>query len=79
MRLGFKAVYNFRPGLMKPRAWAEEPQRKYRVMLQLLPVMALFFRALTLNDVGKAMIRCVFPGAPKSVVEVPDTAALAKT
>ena len=43
-------------------------------MLPLLPVMALFFPALTLNDVGKAMIRCVLSGAPKRALEVPDIA-----
>ena len=78
MRLGLGAVYNFRPGLMKPVRGQKNLKRSYRVMLPLLPVMALFFRALTLNDVGKAMIRCVLSGAPKSVVEVPDIAALAK-
>jgi uncharacterized protein YbjT (DUF2867 family) len=79
MRLGFRAVYNFRPGLMKPVPGQKNLKRSYRVMLPLLPVMALFFPALTLSDVGKAMIRCVLSGAPKSVVEVPDIAALAKT
>jgi uncharacterized protein YbjT (DUF2867 family) len=78
MRLGFRAVYNFRPGLMKPVPGQKNLKRSYRVMLPLLPVMALFFPALTLNDVGKAMIRCVLSGAPKSVVEVQDIAALAK-
>jgi hypothetical protein len=48
-------------------------------MLPLLPVMALFFRALTLSDVGKAMIRCVLSGGPKSALEVSDIEALAKT
>jgi len=79
MRLGFRAVYNFRPGLMKPVPGQKNLKRSYRVMLPLLPVVALFLPALTLNDVGKAMIRCVLSGAPKSVVEVPDIAALAKT
>jgi uncharacterized protein YbjT (DUF2867 family) len=79
MRLGFRAVYNFRPGLMKPVPGQKNLKRAYRVMLPLLPVMGLFFPALTLNDVGKAMIRCVQSGAPKRVLEVPDIEALAKT
>jgi uncharacterized protein YbjT (DUF2867 family) len=78
MRLGFRAVYNFRPGLMKPVAGQKNLKRSYRVMLPLLPLVAVFFPALTLNDVGKAMIRCVQSGAPKKVLEVPDIAALAK-
>jgi uncharacterized protein YbjT (DUF2867 family) len=78
MRLGFRAVYNFRPGLMKPVPGQKNLKRMYRVMLPLLPVLGLFLPALTLNDVGKAMIRCVQPGASKPVLEVADIAALAK-
>ena len=78
MKLGFRAVYNFRPGLMKPVRGQKNLKRFYRVMLPLLPVMGLFFKALTLNDVGKAMIRCVQSGAPKTVLEVPDIADLAE-
>jgi uncharacterized protein YbjT (DUF2867 family) len=79
MRLGFQAVYNFRTGLMKPVPGQKNLKRSYRVMLPLLPVMGLFFKALTLNDVGKAMIRCVQLRPPKHVLEVPDIEALAKT
>jgi uncharacterized protein YbjT (DUF2867 family) len=79
MRLGLRGVYNFRPGLMKPVAGQKNLKRSYRVMLPLLPVAGLFLPTLTLNDVGKAMIRCVQVGAPKHVLEVADIAALAKT
>jgi hypothetical protein len=78
MRLGFRAVYNFRPGLMKPVPGQKNLKRGYRIMLPLLPVMGLFMPALTLNEVGKAMIRCVQFGAPKSVLEIADIGALAK-
>nr|UXE44469.1 hypothetical protein Hi04_10k_c2441B_00017 [uncultured bacterium] len=78
MKLGFRAAYNFRPALMKPVRGQKNLKRAYRVMLPLLPIMALFFPTLTLNDVGKAMIRCVQVGAPKHVLEVADIAALAK-
>jgi len=77
MKLGFRGVYNFRPGLMKPVPGQKNLKRSYRLMLPLVPVMGLFFRALTLSDVGKAMIRCVRSGAPKNVLEVPDIEALA--
>jgi uncharacterized protein YbjT (DUF2867 family) len=79
MRLGFRGVYNFRPGLMKPVPGQKNLKRLYRAMLPLFPVMRLFLPALTLNEVGKAMIRCVQSGAPKHVLEVADIAALAKT
>jgi hypothetical protein len=38
--------------------------------------MKLFFPALTLHEVGRAMIRCVQDGAPKQVLEVADIKAL---
>jgi hypothetical protein len=33
---------------------------------------------MTLNEVGRAMIRCVSDGAPKNVLEVVDMQALAR-
>jgi uncharacterized protein YbjT (DUF2867 family) len=78
MGLGFRAVYNFRPGLMKPVRGQKNLKRAYRIMLPLIPVMGLFLPALSLDDVGKAMIRCVLAGAPKHVLEVADIAALAR-
>jgi uncharacterized protein YbjT (DUF2867 family) len=79
MRLGFRGVYNFRPGLMKPVPGQKNLKRSYRVALPLLPVAGLFFRTLTLSQVGKAMIRCVQSGAPRQVLEVRDIEAVAKS
>lgn len=76
MRLAFRGVYNFRPGLMKPVAGQKNLKRSYRMLLPLFPVVNLFFPALTLNEVGQAMIRCVQSGAPKQVLEVSDIKAL---
>lgn len=78
MRLPFRAVYNFRPGLMKPVTGQKNLKRTYRILLPLYPVMKLLLPALTLNEVGQAMIRCVAAGAPKHVLEVADIAALAR-
>jgi uncharacterized protein YbjT (DUF2867 family) len=79
MKLGLPAVYNFRPGLMKPVPGQKNLKRSYRLMLPLAPVLGLFFQAITLNDVGKAMIRCVELRPEKHVLEVPDIQAMAKT
>jgi uncharacterized protein YbjT (DUF2867 family) len=78
-RLPLKGVYNFRPGLMTPKPGQKHVKTLFRVGLALAPVMKLFFPALTLQQVGRAMIRCVQSGAPKQVLEVPDIAALAAT
>jgi uncharacterized protein YbjT (DUF2867 family) len=77
MRLPFKGVYNFRPGLMTPKPGQKHVKKLLRAALVLAPVMKLFVPALTLEQVGRAMIRCVKSGAPEQVLEVPDIAALA--
>ena len=77
VRLPFKGVYNFRPGLMTPKPGQKHLKTLFRAALVLAPLMKLFLPALTLEQVGRAMIRCVESGAPKQVLEVPDIAALA--
>ncbi len=77
MKLPFKGVYNFRPGLMTPKPGQKHVKKLFRAALVLVPVMKLFFPALSLQQVGRAMIRCVQSGAPKQVLEVADIAALA--
>lgn len=77
VRLPFKGVYNFRPGLMTPKPGQKHVKALFRAALVLAPVMKLFLPALTLQQVGRAMIRCVESGAPKQVLEVPDIAQLA--
>lgn len=76
MRLPFRGVYNMRPSLMKPVPGQKNLKRSYRILLVFYPVMNLFFPGLTLNQVGRAMIRCVREGAPKQVLEPADIAAL---
>jgi uncharacterized protein YbjT (DUF2867 family) len=77
MRLPFKAVYNFRPSLMKPVPGQKHVKTAFRVALVLYPLAALFFPAMPLRDVARAMINAVRFGAPKHVLEVPDIRALA--
>jgi uncharacterized protein YbjT (DUF2867 family) len=77
MRLPFKGVYNFRPSLMKPVPGQKHVKTAYRAALVLYPVAALFFPAMPLRDVARAMINAVRFGAPKQVLEVADIRALA--
>lgn len=78
MTLPLKGVYNFRPGLMTPKRGQKHVKPLFRVGLVFAPLFKLFLPALTLAQVGQAMIRCVTDGAPKQVLEVADIAALAK-
>jgi uncharacterized protein YbjT (DUF2867 family) len=78
MRLPFKGVYNFRPGLMLPKPGQKHLKTGYKIALVFAPVLKLFFKSLKLSQVGRAMIRCVQSGAPKQVLEIADIAALAE-
>jgi uncharacterized protein YbjT (DUF2867 family) len=76
-RLPFKAVYNFRPGLMKPAPGQRHIKPTYKVLLVFYPLLTLFFPAIPLRQVGLAMINCVRFGASKTVLEVEDIKAQA--
>lgn len=77
MKEPFRAVYNFRPGLMKPVKGQRNLKTGYRVGLVFLPVLRLIFPMLTLSEVARAMLNCVRTGAPKNVLEIADIKALA--
>jgi uncharacterized protein YbjT (DUF2867 family) len=77
MRLPFKAVYNFRPSLMKPTPGQKHIKAAFRAALILYPLARLFFPAMPLRDVARAMLNAVRFGAPKQVLEVADMKALA--
>ncbi len=76
-RLGFKANYNFRPGLMTVTPGMRNPKWWMRA---LVPVFAVLMPWVTcsIKQVGLAMIHAVSRGYPKSVLEVKDIKELAK-
>jgi uncharacterized protein YbjT (DUF2867 family) len=76
LRLPFKGVYNFRPGLMKPTSGQKNIKGGVLFVL-LYPLLSLFFSGMRLSDVGRAMINAVRFGAPKPVLEVADIRQLA--
>jgi len=78
LRLPFKAVYNFRPSLMKPAPGQKNVKSGYKVALVFYPLLNLFFPGISLNDVARAMLRCVRVGAPKPVLEALDIRELAR-
>jgi uncharacterized protein YbjT (DUF2867 family) len=77
LRLPLRAVYNMRPSLMKPVPGQKNLKTSYRMLLVLYPLLNLFFPGLTLNQLGRAMIRCVRQGAPKRILEAADIQTLA--
>ena len=77
MKLPFKGVYNFRPGVMK-----HFPQQK-NVKSFFKPVISVFSllfpkQVLTLKQVGQAMINVVDKGYEKHVLEISDIRKLAE-
>jgi uncharacterized protein YbjT (DUF2867 family) len=77
-RLPFKAVYNFRPSLMKPTPGQKHIKRAYQPIRVLYPLMNLFFPGLTLTEVGRAMINSVRLGAAVTVLEAKDIGELGR-
>jgi uncharacterized protein YbjT (DUF2867 family) len=78
-RAGFKQVYNFRPGFMKPTAGQRNIRGYYRAIWFAYPLLHAILPAhgCALRDVGLAMIESVLRGYPKQVLEVKDIKILA--
>ena len=76
-KLPMKGVYNFRPGLMTPKRGQKHLKTGYKIALVFAPLLKLFFPALTLAQVGQAMLACVRTNPPKHVLEIADVKALA--
>ena len=79
MKLPFKAVYNFRPGGMKPTKGLKNTLPYYKYFIWLYPVMRKFFpkTVSTLAELGQAMINSTLIGYDKHVLEVLDIVKLA--
>ena len=80
MKLPFKDVYNFRPGLMKPLPGQKNLKPMFRILSALYPVLHGIFpnSSSTLKEVGLAMINSVTIGYEKPILEVRDIKQLAK-
>jgi uncharacterized protein YbjT (DUF2867 family) len=75
-KLGFKGVYNFRPGFMKPVEGQKNIKTFFKPLIWLYPLI-LPSKTLSLHQVGEAMINVVKRGYQKSVLEIEDIKNLA--
>jgi uncharacterized protein YbjT (DUF2867 family) len=75
-KLGFKAEYNFRPGIMLPFAGQQNWKTAYKVIGKMIKAFSPK-RVLKMEEVGKAMINAATIGYPKNVLEVSDIKELA--
>jgi len=80
-KLPFKAVYNFRPGIIQPTKGLKNTLSFYRYLGWLIPVIRLFApkAIVKLKELGLAMIHAATNGYEKQVLEVKDILRLSKT
>jgi hypothetical protein len=80
LKLGFRQVYNFRPGFMKPTPGQKNIKWYYKAIGWLYPQVHLLFpnQVSTMRQVGLAMINSVVQGYPKQILEIKDINVLAK-
>jgi hypothetical protein len=79
-RVGFRGAYNFRPGFMRAMPGQRNLPGSYKALGWLYPVLRVVIPRYvsTLEDVGRAMIRCVTQRYPKTILEVRDINALGR-
>jgi hypothetical protein len=79
MKLSFKQVYNFRPGIIKPTKGLKNTLGFYKYLGWLLPVINFFSPKYicTLRQLGLAMIHAASKGYAKQILEAKDIIALA--
>lgn len=79
MRMPFKKVFNFRPGVMKAMPGQQNLIKLYKVLGWSFPFLKLVFpnSTSTLQQVADAMINAVTRGYNKQVLEVKDINSLA--
>lgn len=80
MRLPFKGVYNFRPGLMTPTKGQKNIKTAYKIIGVLYYALKVILpiKGIPLQDLGLAMINSVQKGYNKQILEIDDIKKLAK-
>lgn len=78
MKLPFKKVYNFRPGIIEPTKGLQHTLGLYKYMGWIIPVVRLFTPVVTLKQLGLAMINTAAKGYEKQILEVRDIIELSK-
>ncbi|MBA4197802.1 MAG: epimerase [Chitinophaga sp.] len=80
LKLSFKAVYNFRPGIIEPIKGQKNTLKIYTYLGWLMPVIKILSPSniCSLKDIAAAMINSVIKGYEKNILEVKDIVALAK-
>ncbi|WP_205945594.1 Rossmann-fold NAD(P)-binding domain-containing protein [Pedobacter frigiditerrae] len=80
MKLPFKQVFNFRPGIIKPTKGLKYTHGFYKVFLWLFPILKAVNKNsyVSLKEMGLAMINTSNYSEKRRILEVKDIIALAK-
>lgn len=80
MKIPFKRVYNFRPGVLTPTKGLKNTLGFYKWMGWMIPIIKAFApnRITSLSQLGQAMIQAVIKGYPQQIIEVKDILNLSK-
>lgn len=80
IKLPFKEVYNFRPGVLQPTKGLKNTLSYYKYLGWLLPIIKILAPKYicSLKELGRAMINAAAKGYRKQVLEVEDILALSK-
>ncbi|GMK37858.1 epimerase [Paenibacillus sp. CCS19] len=81
MKLPFKAAYMFRPGYIHPTPGLKNVNKYYKYIAWMYPMLRRLFPkyALTLRELGQAMIRVAADVPDQRILEVPDIVRVAGT
>ena len=81
LQLPFKKAYMFRPGYIHPTKGLKNTHKYYAALTWLYPVLRRFFPnvAVSLKELGIAMIHTVNIGYDRSILESKDISKLAKS
>ena len=81
LKLGFKAVYMFRPGYIQPTKGLKNAYKIYKVLAPLYPIWKTIFPkyVCTLEDLGHSMINCTLFGYDKRILSNLDITKSAKS
>jgi hypothetical protein len=79
MKLSFKKVYNFRPGMITPTKGLKNTLSLYKYFGWMAPILRLLApnSICTLKQIGLAMINVTIAGYEKQILEVEDIKSLA--
>jgi hypothetical protein len=80
MKLPFKQVFNFRPGIIKPTKGLKFTHGFYKVFMWLFPILKAINQNsyVSLKEIGLAMINTSNTSEDRKILEVRDIIALAK-